>query len=332
MKSKRLLFVSVIAAVALICIGIMNIRYDRLSRYPYQDAEARAIIEKHFSNKDIEYLIEYSIAPSTFIKYVTYEGFSIYHADDYNFIRDKIWYLTDEEVVNIVELGRDVMSMDQLANMLLKYDSITVFHYLKHRDEYAKDSILIDNPDEIIAYVDNTHTVSTRILFENEPLTMISSSSENVVMAKTAVEPLKAMCTAIETELGNKKTCGGLVADAGYIDYETQKMLYLDLVEQYGDQASFYGDYPGHSEHQLGLAIDFSVNGFKQENFEDSAQYKWLKENAHRFGFVQSYTVDKQDLTEKAARPWHWRYVGHELAAEMYFNSLCLKETISWEE
>ena len=89
-----------------------------------------------------------------------------------------------------------------------------------------------------------------------------------------------------------------------------------------------YADSAGHSEHQLGLALDFSVEGFKKEHFDDSIQYEWLKNNAHRFGFVQSYQKEKEEITGKAERSWHWRFVGYEMAAKMYFEHLSLKEAV----
>lgn len=333
MKLKNIVFVIAVMVVAIICIGIMNIRFDRLSRYPYEDEQARAIIKENFSDEDIEYLIEYSIAPSTFLRYVPYEGFSVYHAEAYNTIRDRVWYLTDEEVVKIVELSLSSISMDQLAEYLINYDGVTVFHYFEHKDQYIKDSILISNPHEINAYVDNTHTVSTRILFDTAECTMIpSAEGKTIVMAKAAAEPLKAMCEAITSDFGDTSPCGGLVGVEGYIDYEAQKQLYEAAIKQYGDEASKIFDYPGHSEHQLGLAIDFMTENHRAEDFEKSEQYKWLKENAYRFGFVETYTKEYEDLNEKTARPWHWRYVGHELAAQMHFNSQSLKEAISWQE
>jgi D-alanyl-D-alanine carboxypeptidase len=128
------------------------------------------------------------------------------------------------------------------------------------------------------------------------------------------------MCIAIESELDNGKTCGGLMVQSGYLTYDQQVELYESNPE------TLEGDLPGHSEHQLGTAFDFAVKGVNQSQFADTVQYQWLSENGHRFGFIQSYPEGKENVTQKQARPWHWRYVGYELAADLYFNQLTLFE------
>lgn len=326
MNTKRFLFISAVVAIAAVCLAVMNFNYDRLSRYPYEDESARALIDQYFSNDEIEYIIEYSISPSEFIDYITYPNFSVYHAAEYNQVKHSVWYLDAEGIVSVVELAREKMTMDELVHFLNEYDGQTVINYLKLED--VSDKLLIADPAELHAYVDDTHTVHTRILFDALPLVSLPSKTDQVTVAGAIVEPVKNMCIAIETELGHHKTCGGLIAEAGYITYEQQVKLFEEASHVFEEDVLLYADMPGHSEHQLGLALDFSVEGFKQEHFVDSVQYEWLKDNAHRFGFIQSYQAEKEELTGKAERPWHWRFVGYELAAKMYFEHLSLKEAL----
>ena len=141
-----------------------------------------------------------------------------------------------------------------------------------------------------------------------------------MIASSVVVEPIKAMCIAIESELDNGMTCGGLMVEHAYLTYEQQIELYenrKDAVET---------DKPGHSEHQLGTAFDFVAKDVEQQSFKDTEQYQWLKENAHRFGFIESYPEGKTDVTHKEYRPWHWRYVGYEKAASLYFDQLTLFE------
>ena len=134
MKTKRFFFVSGVVLLAAVCIGIMNLQYDRLSRYPYQDPQARAIIDEHLTDEEISYIIEYSIAPSEFLNYIDAPGFSIYHVAFYKQVRSSIWYLNDTNIVYIVELARDKMSMDELVDALLNYDFDSVVDYLQQKD------------------------------------------------------------------------------------------------------------------------------------------------------------------------------------------------------
>jgi hypothetical protein len=225
MKTKRFLFVSSVVLLAAVCLGVMNMKYDRLSRYPYEDEEARELIDHFFTNEEISYLIEYSIAPSEFIEYIDAPGFSIYHASQYNQVKESIWYLNDDNIVFLVELSFGKMSVEELIHTLLNYDADTVVHFLQKGDEYLSGSSLIEYPTSLTVIVDDTHTLSSRILFDAIAISSLpSASGEPLMVSEVVVDPIKAMCIAIEKDLDNKQTCGGLVAQSGYVPYEQQQM------------------------------------------------------------------------------------------------------------
>lgn len=90
---------------------------------------------------------------------------------------------------------------------------------------------------------------------------------------------------------------------------------------------------PGTSEHCIGLAVDiytwsaYSKYGKKLDaQFESDPLAVWMKENAHKYGFILRYPKDKEDITMIAFEPWHFRYVGVEAATEIYEKGLCLEE------
>ncbi|MBQ1243239.1 MAG: D-alanyl-D-alanine carboxypeptidase family protein, partial [Clostridia bacterium] len=64
-------------------------------------------------------------------------------------------------------------------------------------------------------------------------------------------------------------------------------------------------------------------NGTKEE-----MAYKWLSDNAHKYGFILRYPSDKTDITGIAYEPWHFRYVGKSHAKEIYNQGLCLEEYV----
>ena len=330
-NTKRFMFVGIVILIAVSCLAVMNYNYDRLSRYPYQDEKAREIINEYFSDRDIAYLIEYSIAPSEFIEYVPYPGFSVYHSEDYNRLKEAIWYLDAQSIVEFVELTRESIELEDLIQLLLDYDGVTIKNYFTLGLDSS--STLVENPSDLHAIVDDEHTLYTRVLFDSLPLVSLPSKDEQVYVTSSLIEPVKNMCIAIETELNNGMTCGGLVADEGHISYDRQAELFSEAVKTYGEDAKLYADEAGHSEHQLGLALDFSVSHVEQKDFSKTIQYEWLKENAHRFGFVQSYQKDKEELLGKKERPWHWRYVGYDTAAKMHYENLTLKEVVqTWAQ
>jgi LAS superfamily LD-carboxypeptidase LdcB len=88
---------------------------------------------------------------------------------------------------------------------------------------------------------------------------------------------------------------------------------------------------PGTSEHQLGLAVDLvdkRLNSLEeaQENME--AQI-WLMENCWKYGFILRYPKGTTDITGIIYEPWHYRYVGHAVAAEIHEQGITLEEYIA---
>ena len=87
-----------------------------------------------------------------------------------------------------------------------------------------------------------------------------------------------------------------------------------------------YSLKPGMSEHQSGLCVDMHNLPSANISFGETAQAKWLAENAHRFGFILRFPADKTDITGVQYEPWHFRFVGREAATEIYEQGLCLEE------
>ena len=85
---------------------------------------------------------------------------------------------------------------------------------------------------------------------------------------------------------------------------------------------------PGTSEHQLGLALDLVDSDYPhlEEAQENTDTQKWLMANSWRYGFILRYPNEKSDITGIIYEPWHYRYVGKEIAKEIYESGLCLEE------
>lgn len=81
---------------------------------------------------------------------------------------------------------------------------------------------------------------------------------------------------------------------------------------------------PGTSEHQIGLAVDISVEDGSGQAASDV--WQWLRENSYKYGFILRYPEDKTDITGISYEPWHYRYVGKETAEEIYRQGVCLEE------
>jgi len=85
---------------------------------------------------------------------------------------------------------------------------------------------------------------------------------------------------------------------------------------------------PGTSEHHTGLAFDIVCDEYQQlePEFENTDAFKWLRENAYRFGFALRYPEGKGEITGIIYEPWHWRFVGLDAAAAMQESGECLEE------
>lgn len=117
---------------------------------------------------------------------------------------------------------------------------------------------------------------------------------------------------------------------SSYRTQEMQDVYWSNSLEVFGvDHASMYSAYPGRSEHQLGLAVDvsYTVQGDRlSDSVASSPIGKYMEEEAYKYGFVLRYPKDKVNITQYGYEPWHIRYVGIELAKELYEKNLTLEE------
>ncbi|MFP8783459.1 M15 family metallopeptidase [Planococcus plakortidis] len=122
-----------------------------------------------------------------------------------------------------------------------------------------------------------------------------------------------------------------LVAFSTYRGFDRQKQLYEGYVAKDGQAAADrYSARPGFSEHQTGLAFDIGEAGQEQHwassSFGDTAGGKWVKENAHNYGFILRYPQGKEQITGYMHESWHFRYVGKEVATAIYNQNITLEE------
>lgn len=122
-----------------------------------------------------------------------------------------------------------------------------------------------------------------------------------------------------------------LVAFSTYRSFDYQTTLYEKYVSNDGQEAADrYSARPGYSEHQTGLAFDIGEQHFEQhfarESFGETEAGKWVAANAHKYGFIMRYPNGKEKITGYMYEPWHFRYVGKELAPKVYEAGTTLEE------
>lgn len=102
---------------------------------------------------------------------------------------------------------------------------------------------------------------------------------------------------------------------SAFRSFDTQGELKAGYTTTFGSGANTFSADQGYSEHQLGTTVDFVADGgtpFIQ--FAATDAYKWLQENAHKYGFMLSYPENNQYYQFE---PWHWRFVGRDLARDL---------------
>ncbi|MBP0986123.1 MAG: M15 family metallopeptidase [Oscillospiraceae bacterium] len=111
---------------------------------------------------------------------------------------------------------------------------------------------------------------------------------------------------------------------SGFRSYSSQTSIYWNYVAKRGmETADTFSARPGHSEHQTGLAMD--LNSIS-DSFGETAEGMWLATHAHEYGFILRYPKGKSDITGYKYEPWHFRYIGVDMAKEVYDSGLTLEE------
>lgn len=125
---------------------------------------------------------------------------------------------------------------------------------------------------------------------------------------------------------------------SAYRTLEDQQALFDRKVSQYVSQGFSEADanseagtvvaVPGTSEHHLGLAVDIvdESNQILDENQENTPVQQWLMDNCWDYGFILRYPSDKSSVTGIIYEPWHYRYVGRQIAKEIHEKNITLEE------
>lgn len=114
---------------------------------------------------------------------------------------------------------------------------------------------------------------------------------------------------------------GTLVVQSGFRSYGSQKTIHAAKVASIGKvKGENLAARPGYSEHQTGLSVDFAAAGVStlSISFAKTKAGVWLAANAYKYGFILRYPKGKTAITGYQFEPWHFRYVGVEVATAMH--------------
>jgi D-alanyl-D-alanine carboxypeptidase len=170
---------------------------------------------------------------------------------------------------------------------------------------------ILDSPEDLVLLVDKRNPLpegyepKDLVSLKEYPLKL---SRSNLTLRALVLPDILAMAEAAR-EAGTE-----LLLSSTYRSYAYQKTIYERIVREMGREAADRESArPGHSQHQLGTAVDF---GSISDDFTGTPIERWLRENARIYGFSLSYPKGYEEITGYRHESWHYRYIGRP-AAEM---------------
>jgi D-alanyl-D-alanine carboxypeptidase len=172
----------------------------------------------------------------------------------------------------------------------------------------------VANPSDLLALCNKNHQLPED--YAPEGLRAVKGASR--LMRGDAAAAYESMSAALKEETGL-----GLVVVSAYRDFKYQDNLFKKYSKRDGAAvADTYSARAGHSEHQTGLTADIGQkspsSGMTSLKFQNTPQYEWLLENAHKYGYILRYPKGYEAVTGYMFEPWHWRFIGVGDATAMY--------------
>lgn len=187
-------------------------------------------------------------------------------------------------------------------------------------NKFYENISLIENPDDLLVLVNKNNKLYEGFIPNNLGIINLNYAIGKKLLRSDAKEAFEKLCESA------KKLGYDIKAESTYRDYYYQEKLYNNYVKEYG---KIYADNcsarPGHSEHQTGLAIDVRGSIGDYNDFENTEEFIWMKNNSYKYGFILRYPRGKEHITGFKYEPWHYRYIGED-AEEVHTKKLTLEE------
>lgn len=197
-------------------------------------------------------------------------------------------------------------------------------------------------PEPVVPAVDPIPRDEWYMKLVNRSAALTSDFAVKTSKTSDGVEVDERIVSALNQMLADAKAQGvNLKVVAGYRSYARQQSSYNARVNEFVNQgktkeeaatlAAEITAAPGTSEHNLGLSADIQSKSSSNyaDSFKDSAEAKWLLQNAATYGFILRYPEGKEGVTGFAYEPWHYRYVGVDQAARIVSSGLTLEEYLA---
>jgi D-alanyl-D-alanine carboxypeptidase len=222
-----------------------------------------------------------------------------------------------------MELYMDIKQFKILFYIILILSILVFFtqNIFLFRNHFYKNIKEIDNPYKIDVIVNKNNKLS----YFYRPYDLVKLNENYAYQDKYLRNEAAINFEKLSEEA--KELGYNIIVVSAYRSYFYQNVLYNNYIDTLGEEKALLASAkPGHSEHQTGLSIDVATNNISYSDFESTNEFKWLKNNAHKYGFILRYPKGKENITGFKYEPWHYRYVGVELATYLYETNKVLEE------
>lgn len=204
---------------------------------------------------------------------------------------------------------------------------ILLFFYDENEDDFYENIKKIEKPNDIIVLVNKNNVLPNNYIPNDLRLINNRYAYDNKYLREEAAVNFENL-SADASLLGYR-----IIATSAFRDYEYQGKLFNEYASNKGiEYALLCSAKPGHSEHQTGLSVDVEGSNKDYDEFEKAIEFNWMKENAHKYGFILRYPKGKEHITGFKYEPWHYRYVGVEHATKIYNKKITLEEYLKKAE
>lgn len=197
---------------------------------------------------------------------------------------------------------------------------ILVF-YTKDIDFFYKKVKDIKNPDSLMVLVNKLNRLQSNYVPHDLEQISLNYATNNKFLRKEAKENFEKLSSDA------KKIGYSIIAVSAYRDYDYQENLFNNYVKEKGENYALKcSAKAGHSEHQTGLSVDVMGSNNDYDQFEKSKEFDWMKNNSYKYGFILRYPKGKEYITGFKYEPWHYRYIGKDIASIIYTEGITLEE------
>lgn len=360
-KLKRKVKYSIVLLLLILTLGVINNNsvYSKLKRLNYSKSAINEIkknnIEKEVLNNNYSKTLEVALTSKNFYKdnlniYLSVENIDNkeqiknintlvtldYDKSDIEKIykkldNEQIEYLTNYTYIDNLKsyLDYEIFKPDRLERYInyksentdLTYKEIILNVNMDLDKEFYEEPNIIKNPDDMLVLVNKYNKLPDD--YEAKDLVQIDSkyTVSKMLLNKEAKEKFEEMCT-------DAKSINLIIKGiSAYRTKEYQKGLYNDYIKNNGfEMAESFSARPRHSEHETGLAIDVASGTNGYTTFENTEEYKWIKQNAQNYGFIVRYKKEYEHITGYKFEAWHLRYVGKDISKYIYEHNITFEE------